>query len=581
MSSRTKVLFAIVAVAVAAGFVGWYAGQQIKSPEQIAADTAAPEASLITVPVESRTLSRDVITRANAAFQDSTDLNLNLSTTSGSAPIVTGRVPTLGDELTEGTVGLEIAGRPVFILEGDLPSFRSMGPGTTGVDVLQLEQALLRLGFFVGVADELFDSETEAGLNNMYLQAGYTSPELSEGDRSQLEAAAEAVERAEDAIDDANDRLAAAIDGSERSASSIAQEGQSLVNARRSVADAEYGLIQINITNPQGKIDAAENDAVIARAEMAAAQQALVAAETSQPPLPEGQIEALKADLEQAQGQLSQAQSNFENMRDSRANAVRGGNAQLVQAREQLALAELQNAEGMEPADFSGEQDAISDATEDLEEAEAELAELEDEIGTVFPQSEFLFLGNLPRLVSRVDVEPGQTVSGSVMRISGDTVTFSGGIPEISRRYVTVGSTVVIDDAGTGIEITGTITELADNAGTNGQPDSRYYFEITPTTTFVAEDVVSVGNFRLVIPIERTEGEVLAVPVAALSAGADGSSRVEVARGDSTALVTVVVGLEADGFAEVEPVGAELIAGEDRVVIGVDRTGGSENDGGG
>lgn len=575
MASRTKVLLAIIAVAVAAGFVGWYAGQQIKSPEQIAADTAAPEASLITVPVESRTLSRDVITRTNAAFQDSTDLSLNLSTSGGSAPIVTGRVPALGDELAEGTVGLEIAGRPVFILEGELPSFRSMGPGTSGVDVLQLEQALLRLGFFVGVADELFDSETEAALNNMYLQAGYSAPELTEGEKIELQNAADAIERAEDAIEDAEDRLSDSIANSERSASSIAQEGQSLVNARRQVADAEYGLIQINMSNPQGDIDSAENDAVVALAEMNAAQQAVLAAELSQPPIPEGQLAQLEGDLDQARAAYSQLQAQFEQLRDSRASAIRNANASIVSAREGLALAELQNAESMEPPDYSGEQEAIEDANDDLTEAQEALVELEDEIGTVFPQSEFLFLGNLPRLVSRVDVEPGQTVTDSVMRISGDTVTFSGGIPEISRRYVTVGSTVVIDDAGTGIEITGTITELADNAGTNGQPDSRYYFEIEPTTTFVAEDVVSVGNFRLVIPIERTEGEVLAVPVAALSAGADGSSRVEVARGESTALVEVVVGLEADGFAEIEPIGAELVAGEDRVVIGIDRTGGS------
>jgi len=83
---------------------------------------------------------------------------------------------------------------------------------------------------------------------------------------------------------------------------------------------------------------------------------------------------------------------------------------------------------------------------------------------------------------------------------------------------------------------------------------------------------VNVGNFRLTIPIERTEGEVLAVPLAALSAGADGSSRIELAVDDGSELVTVDVGLEADGFAEISPVGIDLSPG-DLVVIGIDRSG--------
>ena len=160
-------------------------------------------------------------------------------------------------------------------------------------------------------------------------------------------------------------------------------------------------------------------------------------------------------------------------------------------------------------------------------------------------------------------------------------VTFTGGVPEISRQFVTVGSTVLIDDAGTGIAVEGVIATLADTPGTNGQPESRYYFEVLPNGTFDAEAVVNVGNFRMTIPIERTEGEVISVPIAALSAGPDGSSRVEVALDDGTTeLVEVTVGLEAEGFVEVEPIGRSLVPGTDRVVIGVDRTG-SDGDAGG
>jgi multidrug efflux pump subunit AcrA (membrane-fusion protein) len=75
-------------------------------------------------------------------------------------------------------------------------------------------------------------------------------------------------------------------------------------------------------------------------------------------------------------------------------------------------------------------------------------------------------------------------------------------------------------------------------------------------------------NVRIVIPVEATDGEVLAVPLAALTAGPTGESRVQVEREDGAVdLVTVEVGLAAGGFAEVAPLDGELEPG-DRVVVG-------------
>jgi multidrug efflux pump subunit AcrA (membrane-fusion protein) len=74
---------------------------------------------------------------------------------------------------------------------------------------------------------------------------------------------------------------------------------------------------------------------------------------------------------------------------------------------------------------------------------------------------------------------------------------------------------------------------------------------------------------RITIPVESTDGEVLAVPIAALSATADGTSRVEVAEGEggATRFVTVNPGLSAEGYVEVDPVDGNLGEG-DRVVVG-------------
>jgi multidrug efflux pump subunit AcrA (membrane-fusion protein) len=76
------------------------------------------------------------------------------------------------------------------------------------------------------------------------------------------------------------------------------------------------------------------------------------------------------------------------------------------------------------------------------------------------------------------------------------------------------------------------------------------------------------------IPVGATEGDVLSVPLAALTAGPGGESRVEVVDGDprdgdraETRLVTVETGLAADGAVEIRPTGGDLGEG-DLVVVG-------------
>ena len=75
-------------------------------------------------------------------------------------------------------------------------------------------------------------------------------------------------------------------------------------------------------------------------------------------------------------------------------------------------------------------------------------------------------------------------------------------------------------------------------------------------------------NVRLTITSASSGGEVLAVPEAAVTAGADGRTRVTVVGGDGTQhQVEVKAGLSGEGYVAVEPVGGQLAPG-DRVVTG-------------
>ena len=76
------------------------------------------------------------------------------------------------------------------------------------------------------------------------------------------------------------------------------------------------------------------------------------------------------------------------------------------------------------------------------------------------------------------------------------------------------------------------------------------------------------SNVKVTIPVSATEGEVLAVALAALTAGPGGQSRVEVLRGADTELVPVEVGLSAGGYAEIRPAEGHALQAGDAVVVG-------------
>ena len=110
-------------------------------------------------------------------------------------------------------------------------------------------------------------------------------------------------------------------------------------------------------------------------------------------------------------------------------------------------------------------------------------------------------------------------------------------------------------------------TQVADKPGTNPNFDpGRTYFEVTP---FNAPAALVGASVKLSIAVQSTQGEVLAVPVNALSIGADGRERVQVDRGGGrTELVYVRTGLRAQGFVEVSPRKAGALKEGDLVVIG-------------
>lgn len=163
--------FVLAFVIVSAGG-GWLVGSTIQSPAEAAARTAPPEPSPILVPVEERVLTADVVTRGTARYGLPTSISLAPSGLKPEAGVVT-TLPIRGTQLGEGDILLTASGRPLFVLQGEIPAYRDFVPGIVGDDVHQLESALQRLGFDPGAVDDRYDTQTNAAVSDWYLAAGF------------------------------------------------------------------------------------------------------------------------------------------------------------------------------------------------------------------------------------------------------------------------------------------------------------------------------------------------------------------------------------------------------------------------
>ncbi|MTA15583.1 MAG: peptidoglycan-binding protein, partial [Actinobacteria bacterium] len=237
-SRRRNLALLVVGAAVASATAGVLVGRNLQSPAEAAANAAPPEPSRITVPVERRALESRLVANGELRYEEPTPVRLagNVGASAGSAQVVT-RAPELNAPLAEGDVLLEVSGRPVFVFQGDLPTYRGFEPGVTGPDVQQLEEALARLGFDPGPVDTAYDDATEAAIDALYSANGYQSEGPSTEQRTRLRTTEKAVADAQTELTRANTELTNA--GKPLSGAELLRQQQTLQAARDAVPAAE------------------------------------------------------------------------------------------------------------------------------------------------------------------------------------------------------------------------------------------------------------------------------------------------------------------------------------------------------
>ena len=506
----------ILAGVVGLAVVGWAAARQIRSPAQVAADTAPPRAAAITVPVRRRSLSTQVIVRGTVRYGAPQPVVLATSGVKGAATkqtssdIVT-QPPVKGAKLKKGDVVMTVDGRPVFALPGVVPMHRDLAPGDDGPDVGQLEQALAREGFDPGPVDGHYDAGTEAAVASFYLRKGWDPFGATD---TQLDALRTA-EAAAAAARDAHLQALTAIEQARQTPApaDVAQARLDAITARDAydtavlaVSTARVRLAQARAlarTAPAGRGAAVANqrrDEAAADADVAAKRADLNAAVDAE------QIARLKINELTAEATPSERESAFADIRQAgdkvaqaradliasqrAAAAVRAGGppaigqaaADAAQATRDARLAKsellravvgvrtarseadlaIQRARLLaNPTDTASMHALAASSAQEAERTQADVRRVATESGVQVPANEVLFFPTLPLRVDAVKAKRGDSISGKVMDATTSELVVDSSLSVSDRALVRPGDRVDIEDQDLNIKTHGIVREVS------------------------------------------------------------------------------------------------------------------------
>ena len=295
----------------------------------------------------------------------------------------------------------------------------------------------------------------------------------------------------------------------------------------------------------------------------------------------------LQSVLAEKEAALLSAEQEITKAVTAQADTKAAGDKSIKDAKDALDLAKTRQSDLNKPTDTTSLRDAVTAAQAVLDQANADRFALELESGTKLPAGEIVFLPILPSTITSVAVAAGTPApTTELATVSSTDTRITARISRSDAGLVQSGMSVTIRIRDADVETTGTILSVGEppavttpddgsgNGSSGGGDSARLQVVVIPDDETVLRDWIGY-NARISVAVSSTDSEVLAVPVAALFVGPDGDSQVEVERVAATddepavtEIVTVTLGLTAQGFAEITPVDGTLVEG-DRVLVGV------------
>jgi peptidoglycan hydrolase-like protein with peptidoglycan-binding domain len=193
LARRRRVLFVVGGAAALLAIGGLIGSSFVKSPQQIAATTAAPRPTVTTAKVASRVVTSSVQMRGvvypatqydvypsapETATGTGSAAGGSASGSGSSAGVYISRLDVAaGQTISNGGQLAAVDGEPLFVLAGTVPAWRDITPGESGPDVAELQKALASLGYYQGGdTPGYFGTATEDAVALYYEHLGYTAP---------------------------------------------------------------------------------------------------------------------------------------------------------------------------------------------------------------------------------------------------------------------------------------------------------------------------------------------------------------------------------------------------------------------
>jgi hypothetical protein len=338
------------------------------------------------------------------------------------------------------------------------------------------------------------------------------------------------IRTAEAGVRSADARVRAAEAAVRQAESGVTQRQRAVTDANKAIEKAQRALTRAREAMPRTKT-------AITRAEQAIADRT-------------AQLDDLRAKSQDAASGVTRAEADLKAARSAVVVAKRSAALSTRQAKAGANIAESSLRQTQRGLDEKSAREQLTNAQDNVVRAGEELRDLESKTGVSVPANELLFFPALPLRIDDSKLSRGDPVTGSVMTVTTARLGVDSSLDVADAKLVKVGASVEIEASDFDITLKGKITELATAPGTKGVDPDKVYVEVTPDAGPDANaEQLNGSSVKLTFPVRSTDTEVLAVPVAALSVAADGTSRVEVEDSPSTPtrFVTVTPGLAAEG----------------------------------
>jgi len=195
--------------------------------------------------------------------------------------------------------------------------------------------------------------------------------------------------------------------------------------------------------------------------------------------------------------------------------------------------------------------------------------------GAMVPLGEFSFVSRLPAKIVSLGATVGQPVKAGALTLADGNPVIDGQLSPSEARMVRPGMRVSITEPGTGAVVSGWVTSVSTATASTASISGGLYVAMGIRASRPLPLSLVSQDVSITITAAHSSGRVLAVPEAAVFAGANGQTYVSRLVHGRLVRVPVRVGMSGSGLVQVTPLRAGSLTSADQVATGENYAGAS------